>query len=669
MAAGAYRVNVKLVSFPLLLLWSLFRAWRTLEPRDWSIFADGCLRVAKVFSRHSFVWMVAGHALKAAERSEEARNAFEIAIGLKGDSARSFLGLGQVLKALGRRTEALEAFETAWRLGARERAARQLCRYGAREDVPGLVSGIFPVRDYAVFIERHPVLPPSPLPTPSLQIFVYIDARAADTEAVRRTVDSLKAQSWTNWMGRIFVSSLRAGDGEGQFLSDSRLMLATDHSDSDSALPHGSWVLPLVAGVALDQHAMAWISWTISNTRCTAIYGDHDHYVADTSGNRRRVHPVLHPMRDDIWFKNSSHKPAVMVFRSNGNDGTGVFAIFERAPAVGQPTAHIPRVLASVPFTPAREHSHTPARGQGRISIIIPTRDNAALLRPCIETLVATADRVDRLEFLIVDNGSVQQESKALFAGLFSSHGAKIVPFDEAFNWSRANNVGAEKATGEHLLFLNDDTEMLTAGWDSLMSGLLERDESAGIIGVRMLYPDRTIQHAGFVFGMDNGPQHEGRWMPAADPGPQGRWAKMRKAVAVTGAFMAMRRSVYDEVGRFDEGRYAVDFSDVDMCLRAREKGYAVIYAPDITLLHHESVSRGYNRSRRKRKRARGEAAVLRANWGTVLDQDPGYNLYWTRQGCSFDGFREPSPQEIMAHIRQSAQLDPWWVERSNFRI
>lgn len=616
---------------------ALLRAWRTLDPAHWSEFADQWRNALSRGHRH---FLIAGRALNAAERYEDARNVFAQAIARQPKNADAYIGLGRAFRSMGNRSEAIEAFATAYRLGARSAATRQLCRYGARDRIPAPQGGIFPVRSYAAFIDFHAVAAAPALAQKAPAIDFYIDARGRRQEDLARTIASIIRQGNDGWTCTVLV------DPVGVFPiphaeADPRFSIASSTREPVDA----QWRLELSAGAILDPNALSWLVWAICKTGCDAVYADHDHYRPDHA-DQQRCEPEIHFMPDPIGSLNGLPCAKIMATKS---------------PVGGQRIiAHIPRILASLPME-ERTWAPTvavPISREGRIAIIIPSKDNPELLCRCIESLIDTATQPDRVQMRIVDNSGVEQDN-GLLARFADRVSVAPIRFDEPFNWSRANNLGVIGADQEHILFLNDDTEMRTRHWDDILIGLLD-NPNVGIVGAKLLYPSGAIQHAGFVFGMDNGPQHEGRWMDGKDPGPGGRWQTAHSTVAVTGAFMAMRRAVLDEIGPFDEQRLAIDFSDVDMCLRARRAKFHVVYAPQLELLHFESVSRGFNRSRHKRARAKAEFEALRAKWGDALDFDPGYNPYWTRQGCSFDGFREPPIEEIVRYLGRSARPNPW---------
>jgi GT2 family glycosyltransferase len=226
----------------------------------------------------------------------------------------------------------------------------------------------------------------------------------------------------------------------------------------------------------------------------------------------------------------------------------------------------------------------------GRVSIIIPFKDRPELLRGCLASLRSSTYR--RFEIVLVDNGSAEPRTRRFLCRLGSHHGVCIVDCPGSFNFSRLCNLGARRARGDSVLFLNNDTEVLTPDWlEHLL--LLEGHPEVGIVGATLLYPDRTIQHAGIV------PRPDGRWVhihrgrPETYAGEQDELRHVRTVPAVTGACLLMRREQFLGLGGFDE-RLPVTFGDVDLCCRARREGLLVVVTPHARLLHFESLSRGY---------------------------------------------------------------------------
>ena len=226
-----------------------------------------------------------------------------------------------------------------------------------------------------------------------------------------------------------------------------------------------------------------------------------------------------------------------------------------------------------------------------KISIIIPTKDRIDLLRRCIES-IQNRSSYDNYEIIIVDNMSQEEETAAYLDGLGKSYeNCRIIKFNEKFNYSMLNNYAAEFARGEHLLFLNNDIEVLNSDWLEAMLEQSQRDE-IGCVGAKLLYPDRKIQHVGVVVGWGGRAEHIYKWLHSNDIGYMGHFVSIRNYSAVTAACMMLRKSIFNEVGGFDE-RFEIGFGDVDLCLRVRELGYENLFTPYAELLHYESATRG----------------------------------------------------------------------------
>lgn len=294
-----------------------------------------------------------------------------------------------------------------------------------------------------------------------------------------------------------------------------------------------------------------------------------------------------------------------------------------------------PRMFA----TRVRWHLPSPAP---TVSIIIPTRDRVDLLRPCVESILrsATAYPGD-LELLIVDNDSAEEATRDYFAGLANRPQVRIIPAPGPFNWSAINNAAAGKARGEVLIFLNNDTVVLTDDWCVELAANVMRND-VGAAGARLLYAKGTIQHGGVVLGIEGVADHEAVGEVPQLGGYFGRSHLLRTAAAVTGACLATRRSLFEQVGGFDEAGLKVEFNDVDYCLKLRQAGYRVVYNPFAVLYHFESESRGRELSEAQQTRHRTEVATFRARWGTLVDNDPYYNPHFERFARPFDRLRSP---------------------------
>jgi ADP-heptose:LPS heptosyltransferase/GT2 family glycosyltransferase len=222
---------------------------------------------------------------------------------------------------------------------------------------------------------------------------------------------------------------------------------------------------------------------------------------------------------------------------------------------------------------------------RGLVSIVIPTVASQGLIETCLNSLrKRTSYR--KFEIVCVDN---IRDQESPWKDWLKRHADCVVEYPAPFNWSKLNNLGAEAALGDYLLFLNDDIEAVDPRWLHALVEHAERRE-VGVVGPRLLYPDGRVQHAG-LFLMDRIARHAFRSAEADDVGPFGLAAAQRNVAAVTGASMMMRRDVFNEIGGFNE-RHSIVNNDVDMCLRAWRAGLRVVYTPHATLVHHEMASR-----------------------------------------------------------------------------
>jgi GT2 family glycosyltransferase len=289
-----------------------------------------------------------------------------------------------------------------------------------------------------------------------------------------------------------------------------------------------------------------------------------------------------------------------------------------------------------------------------KVSIIVPTRDRLDLLRPCIDSLLRSAPRYPGpLEIIVVDNDSVDvatHDYLAALGGTSRSLGGaaqvRVERFAGPFNWSAINNAAARHAQGEVLIFLNNDTVVLTEDWCVELTANALRP-GVGAVGARLLYADGTLQHAGVVLGVEGVAGHDSVGEGPEQGGYFGRSHLQRSAAAVTGACLATRRDLFEQVGGFDDIDFKVAFNDVDYCLRLRAAGHAVIYNPFAVLYHFESKSRGHDLSEVKQARYRAEVAIFRARWRHIVDDDPYYNAHFERYGRPFSRLRAPPGGDV----------------------
>jgi GT2 family glycosyltransferase len=254
------------------------------------------------------------------------------------------------------------------------------------------------------------------------------------------------------------------------------------------------------------------------------------------------------------------------------------------------------------------------------VSIIIPTRDGPRL-RACLESLWYRT-RYPRYEIVLIDNGS--RDLGVLRHMADHADKLRVIRDDRPFNFSALNNVAAEHARGEVLCLMNDDVEVMNGDWlDEMVAFLLQPE--VGIVGAKLYFGDRRIQHAGLVLGVGGIAAHSFRFFDHLYFGHLGHAILPRTCSAVTAACLVTRRRVWEEIGGFDE-ELAVSFNDVDYCLRARARGWQTVWTPFAELVHYESTSRGSDTEDKNVLRASREHDHIVDKWDTLLRADPAYN-------------------------------------------
>lgn len=280
------------------------------------------------------------------------------------------------------------------------------------------------------------------------------------------------------------------------------------------------------------------------------------------------------------------------------------------------------------------------------VSVIVPTRNGLALLRQCVHSVLERT-RYPAYEIVIVDNGSDEAATLEYLRSLAVQARVRVLRDDRAFNFSALNNAAARGCSGSILALLNNDIEVISPDWLDEMVGLASRPD-VGAVGARLWFPDGTLQHAGVVLGLGDVAGHLHRQLPHGAPGYQGRALLTQEFSAVTAACVALRREVYERLGGLDEQHLAVDFNDIDFCLRIRRAGYRVVWTPHAELFHHESASRGKKREPAQQERFEREVAYMHRTWGRWLDRDPAYNPNLTLEGV--DAQLSAAPRVDLAH-------------------
>ncbi len=259
-----------------------------------------------------------------------------------------------------------------------------------------------------------------------------------------------------------------------------------------------------------------------------------------------------------------------------------------------------------------------------KVSIIIPNRDHANDLNKCVYSIL-NRSTYKNCEIIIIDNSSVEDGTATLYDELGQYDNIRIIRSEETFNYSSVNNHAVSCAICDVVLFLNNDTEVISADWlERMLEHATRRD--VGAVGAKLYYRDDTVQHAGVILGSGGRVLHPHRFYTAASFGYRARLKFVQNVSAVTGACLMMRKGVFEEIGGFDEG-FEIAFGDIDLCLRLREKGYLVLWTPYAELYHEELKTRGFDNTKEKRGRFEREEALFLNKWKEVLSKsDPYYN-------------------------------------------
>ncbi|NKZ28111.1 glycosyltransferase family 2 protein [Vagococcus lutrae] len=264
------------------------------------------------------------------------------------------------------------------------------------------------------------------------------------------------------------------------------------------------------------------------------------------------------------------------------------------------------------------------------VSIIIPTKNGYEDTKRCLQSIIDKTT-YHSYEILLADNGSTDPKMFELYADMKEKLGNRFnqLSIDIPFNYSRINNIAAKEAKGKYLLFLNNDTEVISPDWIETMVSFAQFEEN-GAIGAKLYYPNQTIQHAGVILGLGGAAGHGHHTFPRGDFGYFGRLEVNNNYLAVTAACVMIKATDFWEVDGFDE-TLTVAFNDVDLCLKLVDIGKKNIWAHRVELLHYESQTRGHEDTPEKLARFKKETEMMEARWSHYIENDPYYNPNLTR--------------------------------------
>lgn len=388
------------------------------------------------------------------------------------------------------------------------------------------------------------------------------------------------------------------------------------------------------------------------NAQCELLYTDHDKLCE----NRERKHPVIKPGWDPYLLEAGNYIGDLCVCSSELYLKTGGlkssmaktaiydFLLQARSVINRDQVVHIPGVLFSQPepsdvssqdrwFTQRAAELLTPPvsalrlnvlDAPPRVEILIPTRDKEPLLRQCVESILSLTD-YPNYHISVIDNGSTEAATSRFHDSMQDEPRYSVLDFPGTFNYSAINNYAASQTQSDVLILLNNDTQIVQADWLTRMvqACMLPR---VGCVGAKLLYDNGRVQHAGVVMGMKGVAGHAHRFQKSDAASYLHKLQWPHQVSAVTAACLAIRRDTYEQLGGLDDKELTVAFNDVDFCLRAHAAGFDNLMLSDVTITHHESLSRGKDDSPDKAARFATECKVMHQRWKQYIHRDPYWN-------------------------------------------
>lgn len=397
------------------------------------------------------------------------------------------------------------------------------------------------------------------------------------------------------------------------------------------------WLMPIAVGDRLARGAASAYRAAIAGAEAEIAYADDDLL----SKRGRRTEPHFKPDWNSELFHHFDYLSGACILRASREDletisGADDWASQLVKQAVGEGTPlHISKILHHRQERPCPRVPAVPiiqSRDLPPITVIVPTRNRVDLLQTCLNGVAAT-DYPD-IEVIVVDNDSDDPQTLEYLSSLASA-GHRVLRHAGAFNYSAINNHAVAEARGRLLCLLNNDIEVTEPNWLATMAVQALRKD-VGAVGARLLYPDGRIQHAGVVIGMGSAAGHAHRFLQPDEEGYFYRHALPQFVSAVTAACLVVMRDRFRAVGGLDETNFAVAFNDVDLCMRLNQQGWQALYEPRATLIHHESVSRGFDRDPMGAARLAAELDALKRLWGTDKAVDPFHHCELSRASEHF---------------------------------
>ncbi len=419
------------------------------------------------------------------------------------------------------------------------------------------------------------------------------------------------------------------------------------------AINESSHIVLAGSGIVASLDFLVSITRVLSqNVHCELLYTDHDQLTE----NREREHPAIKPGWDPYLLETGNYIGDLCVSSTElylrtgglepctGDAGIYHFLLKARVELHRDQVINIPGIMFSQPqrsdisrqdrwFTQRSnelvrriDFTLQPSilKAPPRVEIIIPSRDKEPLLRQCVESILSLTE-YSNYHISVVDNDSTEQATSEFHHSLRDEARYGVLDYHGTFNYSAINNYAVGRTQSDVLLLLNNDTQIMQADWLTRMvqACMLPR---VGCVGAKLLYPNGRVQHAGVVMGMKGVAGHAYRFQKSDSISYLHKLRSPHQVSAVTAACLAVRRDTYEQLGGLDDKELTVAFNDVDFCLRAHAVGYDNLLLSDVTLTHHESLSRGNDDTPVKAARFASECKVMHQRWQHYIHRDPYWN-------------------------------------------
>ncbi len=446
----------------------------------------------------------------------------------------------------------------------------------------------------------------------------FILRNCSDPELLDRTIQSLTNEFSVKW--ELLVSGIE----DVETLADSRIHIVKESEISKNV--KGEWLAPISEGDTVSQTALGEILRTINNQQdLDFIYTDHD--LIDTDGIR--ADPFFKPEWSPEFLTDMPYTSRLSVYRAQLIPTDSLFWIDEQSWLkyfASRPVraVRIPKVLYH--YSKKLEFNLKPPtlrlQNPGSISILIPTHDQPEKLKCAVDSILEKSTYTN-YEIVIINNSSEQEQTLNVLDELRKRNQIRIMDYPHPFNFSAINNFGVSQISSDYVVFLNDDTEVITTSWLEAMVEYAQKDQ-IGAVGAKLLYRDNTIQHGGILIGHPQIAVHAHKGFPRDSEGYQKRLVSVQNFSAVTAACMMIRRKLFLEVGGFDEN-LPLAYNDVDLCLKLVALGKRIVWTPHAELYHDESQTRGLEVTLEKQKRLSSEKDYFLKRWKDVIEKGDDY--------------------------------------------